>query len=271
MTRYITLLATLACPATGRAADLTDLFPDDAAIVSGVHIKGIMNSPLGKKVVGTDKPFDVSRKLLGLKLLGILSEAADVVTLLPSLPFDGEAVTPVAVVANKLERVTVVVTRKLDSVIFLEGEIDEVEVTTAAKAIANVSRQKFRAGEVGDRKLVVLEAGETGATFGTKVNKSLFVIASTRDQVSGVLTRHDGKGKSKLSKPLTTALGKVKPAETPVWLAAGGTLNVFGETTIPLVTVAVELADDVDVRHNVECSDEEESKRTEEQLRRSQG
>src|SRR6266487_5345853 len=122
------LLVVFCLSTTGRGADVTPLYPDSAAFAFGVDIKGITTSPLGKKVIGADKPFDATRKLVNV--------------LLPNevFPVTEKALKPLETVANRLERVTVAGNiesgGKLPIAIFLEGEIDEDDYVKAAEGFA---------------------------------------------------------------------------------------------------------------------------------------
>jgi len=62
----LALFALASFPPAVRADDITALYPDGANMVIGIDIKGIMDSPLGKKLGGKDKPFDKTRKLLNI-------------------------------------------------------------------------------------------------------------------------------------------------------------------------------------------------------------
>lgn len=256
------LVALAAVPAAGRAADLTDLFPDDTRIVVGVDVKAVMGSPLGKKVVGADTPFEAARKLLKVlfDLQGIL-------------PLGGDATKPITVVANKVQRVTVVLNAELETAtIFLEGEIDDGEFAEAGKAVAKVLDKQFREWEVGgNRKALVLDKGapadRTWGWFAARVNKTLLVISSKRDVVTTALSRYDGERKGRLPPKLADALRKVDPRKTPFWLVAGEIPEGSILPAVSLLAATLSLADDADIRVEVEGKNGDWAKRWEGLLR----
>lgn len=255
MTRCLALLAFLACPAAGRAAYLTDLFPDDALLVVGIDVKSVMDSPLGKKVVGADKPFDATRKLLKV----LFGDAKALFPEVGVLSLEGDAAKPVAAGVNKIERVTVVISEKSDDAIFLEGELDEAEFTAVAKAVAKARDRFFVARVRGEREALAVPRN---SMYGMRLSKSLYLVASGTETLDDVLSKHDGKKKAKVQKPLLDTLGKVKPAETPIWLAAGEWKDSFFKTDISISSAiaTVALADNAEIRIRVTGLSDESSK-----------
>src|SRR5262245_10986306 len=123
-------------PRLAGADKTAHLYPDKAVFALGIDVKGIMASPLGKKVIGTDKPFDATRKTLAL----IFPERI--------LPVPADATGALAAVANKLDRVTMAgylgdSAAESGAVIFLEGGATDEEYAKAAEAIAKAGEKKF--------------------------------------------------------------------------------------------------------------------------------
>jgi hypothetical protein len=240
------LFAVLTChvaapvpPGAAQATDLAPIYPDGACISLGIDIKGVMNSPLGKKVFGDDKPFDAARKLVKvfLPLEGVL-------------PVEGDEGKGVAAVANRLNRVTVAVEPKEGRyVIYLEGEITEDDYARAAEQLAKFTNREFKTEKLGERKLLIV--GEEGRrVYGLRLSDALFLITSHRDLLDEVLDKHAGKEKAAIDKLLAERLKTVKTAETPVWLVIGD-LKIehtgFAEDLSGLVAT-ISLKADADIR-----------------------
>jgi hypothetical protein len=243
--RLLALLVIVVLTAPSRAADIAPLFPDGATFAVGLDVKGITTSPLGKKVIGNDKPFDATRKLLHV--------------LFPEnvLPVAENAVRSLETVANRLERVSIV--GALDDggsipiAIFLEGDIDEAEYVTAAENIAKAEKKAFMTEKLGERKLLILGEG-AAAVYGLRVRKGVFAIVTRREMVDEILDKDAGKKKATMQKALAASLAKVKPAETPIWLAVGE-IKGLGGVTGGVATIA--LKDDVGFRIEIGCDKEE--------------
>lgn len=213
----LALLATL--PAAARADDVTALYPDSATFAFGVNVKGIAASPLGKTVIGDDKPFDAARKLIKVLI------PADVFV------FTEQSLKPLETVANKLDRVAVAGAlfdgNPPPIVILLEGTIDEGEYSQAAAGYAKAANKPFATEKRGDRTLLIL-GGENERTYGLRVHESLFVIATDRELIDEVLDKHAGTRKAKMQPALAGWLKKAKPAATPLWLTVGEIKNGDG-------------------------------------------
>ena len=237
--------AVLVAPAAARADDITALYPDSAVFAFGIDVKGITTSPLGKKVIGDDKPYDATRKLLRVMF------PEDI------LPVAEQAAKPLAQVANRLERATIVGHLIADGgakvVVFLEGEIPEDDYVKAAEAIAKAENKEFKTEKYGERRLIVVGEGNR-SLYGLRVDKSLFVIATQRELIDEVLDKHAGKKKANVQKGLTDRVAKVKPAETPIWLAVGQMKDAL-EIKGGVATIA--LKSDADFRIEIDCDKEQ--------------
>lgn len=250
MRRFLALALPLALfsPGVGRAADVTPLYPDAATFAFSIDVKGITTSPLGKKVIGTDKPFDATRKLLKV--------------LFPSdvMPFTDAALKPLEAVANKLERVTVVGDFPNGGgpppiAVYLEGGTDEDAYIKAAQDLAKAENKEFTTEKLGDRKLLIV--GGRDPMYGVQVSKSLFVITSQRELIDEVLDKHAGKKKAKVQKALAEWITKAKPAESAIWLAVGE-MELLKGITGGVATIT--LKDDADFRLEVACDKEDLAK-----------
>jgi len=242
----LALPVVLVAPAAGRAGDVAALYPDSAIFAFGIDVKEIQNSPLGKKVIGTDKPFDATRKLLKVLFPDEVMSVTDA------------ALKPLETVANKLERVTVVgdiIGRggPPPIAVYLEGEIDEDDYIKAAKGIAKAEDKEFKTEKLGDRQLLIV-GDDRRAMYGLAVSKSLFLIATTRDLIDEVLDKHAGKKKAKVQKALAGWIAKVKPAETPIWLAVGELKELQG---ILGGVATIALKADADFRIEIGCDKED--------------
>ena len=82
------------------------------------------------------------------------------------------------------------------------------------------------------------------------------MIATKEELVSEVLDKHAGKKKAKVQKALTDRVAKVKPAETPIWLAVGEMKGLVGITG-GLATIALKA--DMDFRVEINCDKEEKA------------
>ena len=242
--RLLAFIVLITSPVVVRADDLTALYPDSAAFAFGVNVKGIATSPLGKKVIGTDKPFDATRKLLKVLL------PQDV------FPVTEKSIKPLEAVANRLERVTVAGSidgNRPPLAIFLEGEIDEDEYIKAAEGFAKAENKPFTTAKLGEQTLLIL--GDANApVYGLRLSKSLFVIGTQRELIDEVLDKHAGKRKAKVQPALVDWLKKAKPNETPIWLVVGE-LKVLGGIKGGVATIA--LKDDADFRIEIACEKEE--------------
>lgn len=199
-------------PLASRADDLTALYPDAAVFAFGVNVNSIATSPLGKKIIGDDKPFDATRKLLKVLL------PKDV------FPVTDMSIKPLEAVANRVNRVTVAGNIENGNqptiAIFLDGEITENEYIKAAEEFAKMENKPFTTAKLGDRKLLILGEGDSTA-YGLLLSKSRFVIATSRVALDEVLDKHAGKRKAEMQPALAEWLKKAKPTETPIWAAVG--------------------------------------------------
>jgi hypothetical protein len=243
--RVLSLLTLLLAPSAAMADDVRPLYPDSAVFALGIDVKGITTSPLGKKVIGDDKPYDATRKMLRVMFPDDI------------LPVAEEAAKPLAQVANKLERATIVghlfTGGKPKVVIFLEGEIPEDDYFKAAEAIAKAEMRAFQTEKLGDRKLMVI-GEENRSLFGLRVSQNLFVIATERELIDEVLEKHAGEKKASVQKGLSDRVAKVKPAETPIWLAVGQMKDVLG---IEGGVATIALKADADFRIEIDCNKEQ--------------
>lgn len=244
MRRFLAVTLLLAAPAAARADDITALYPDAATFAFGADIKAITTSPLGKKVIGTDKPFDATRKLLKV--------------LLPEdiFPVTDKSIKPLEAVANRLERVVAVANiegGQAQVVVFLEGDIDEDAYVKAAEDYAKAEGMTFRLDKLGERKLVLVGAGNT-TIHGVRVSKSLFVVSSHRELLDEVLDKHAGKRKAKVQPSLIEWQKKVKSAETPIWMVSGE-WDVLSDFKGGMITIG--LKDNADFRIEVSCAKEQ--------------
>ena len=251
----VALVMVATIPAAGRADDLGGLYPDAATLAFGLDIKAITTSPLGKKVIGDDKPFDASRKLLRV----LFPEQV--------FPITDKALKPLETVTNRLERVTAVanVTRgnwPPPIVVYLEGEIDEAEYFKAAEAMTKLESKQFKTEKHGERKLFIVGTDRT-AIHGLRVSRSLFLVATSRDLIDEVVEKHAGKKRAKLQTTFLTHLKKVNPAETPIWLVVGG-IEVFDGLS-GIATIG--LKDNADFRMEVACEKEDMARSLETGLR----
>jgi hypothetical protein len=238
------LFAVVVAPLTARADDVTPLYPDSAVFAFGIDVKGITNSPLGKKVIGDDKPYDATRKMLRVMFPDDI------------LPVAEEAAKPLAQIANRLDRATVVGHLIANGgpkiVVFLEGEIPEDDYIKAAEAIAKAENKDFKTEKLGERKLIAVGEGHR-TLYGLRVSKSLFVIATERELIDEVLDKHAGKKKANVQKGLTERVAKIKPGETPIWLAVGQMKDVLGITG-GIATIG--LKSDADFRIEINCDED---------------
>ena len=241
----LALLVVGLLPPTARAADVTPLYPDGSMFAFGVDIKGITTSPLGKKVIGNEKPFDATRKLLHVLLPNGLFN------------FTEKSIKTLETVANRLERVTVAGsienTGKQPIAIFLEGAIDEDDYVKAAEAFAKAEGKPFTTEKLGERKLLVFGDGNSMA-YGLRVSPSLFVIVSQRELLDEVLDKHAGKRKAKVQAGLLNWRKKAKPDETPLWLAVGEWKVLEG---IKGGVATIALKDDAEFKIEVECNQDQ--------------
>lgn len=247
MTRslLIVLGVVLALPAAGRADDVAPLYPDAATFAFGMDVTAIITSPLGKKVIGDDKPYAAMRKLLGTLFPEDLFRLTD------------KSLQPLEAVANRLERVTVVGDLNFRKgqppiVVFLEGEIGEDAYFKAAEAIARAENKEFATEMMGDRKMFVVSKDRL-PVYGLSLNKSLFLLATDRKLIDEVLDKHAGKRKATMQKELAEMLKKVKPAETPIWLVVGR-MELLSEISGGIATIA--LKDYADFHMEVVCDKE---------------
>lgn len=191
------------------ADDLRPFYPDNAVAVLTVDVKAVTASPFGKKVFGADPPFTAARKLVGV--------------LLPDGAIDvpENTRTHLAGLANKLERVTFVATAepkgflKLGLVTLLEGPNTEDDYVKALEGYAKAEGQTLGSEVRGGRRRLHLD----GWGHGAAASKSLFVLSDKEELVADVLDKLDGKAKPFVNKELNDAVGKMEPADTPVWLA----------------------------------------------------
>lgn len=241
-------------PGAGQATDLTPIFPDGAVAAMGIDIKGVMNSPLGKKVVGDDKPFDAARKIL--KVLFPVDGL---------LPVEGDAGKAVAAVANRLNRATIAYEPKNNGfVIYLEGEITEDDYLRAAEELAKSSMREFKTEKLGERKVAVV--GEGGGTvYGLRLSEALFLIVYRKELLDEILEKYAAKKVASLDKLLVARLKTVKTAETPVWLVIGE-LKVEGGAS-PLndlsgLVATISLKADADIRITGDYATEEQAEKT---------
>jgi hypothetical protein len=252
MTRglFAVLGVVLALPSAGWAQVPTTLFSDKAGIVFGIEVQAITTSPLGKKVIGNDKPFDATRKLLKV--------------LFPPDVFDttDHALEPLEAVANRIERVTVVLNLEPKSgptpiAVYLEGAIDEEEYFKAAEAVAKAEKREFairKLNEKGDRKLFVVGQGQF---YGLRVSQSLFLVVTDRAVIDEVLEKQSGQKKAQIQPVLAGILKEVKPKETPIWLAVGEFLPDHGFAG-GIATISFQ--DNAEFRLKATCTEEREAR-----------
>jgi hypothetical protein len=204
-TRVMALVVLLCSGAAAKADDLTTLYPDNSSFAFGIDIKAIYSSPLGKKVVGKDKPFDATRKLMAM--------------IFPDEPFF-KSIAPMEMLINRLERITFVghaTESRLETNLILEGDIDEAELIRSAEAVADLAKVSFTTEKLGDRKLLII--GDL--SYAVRVTKSLAVFSTSRAELINTLDQHAGKRKAQPQPALLEELKRIKPAETPIWLVVG--------------------------------------------------
>jgi hypothetical protein len=222
-------------------------------VALGANIKTLTTSPLGKKVIGADKPFDATRKLMKVLIPG------------DALPITDKTLKPLEPVMNRLERVTVVATYENNwpppIAVYLEGAIDEAEFVKAATSYSEAENKPFSTSKIGDRKLIVVDEGST-KIHGIQVHKSLYLVATSRKLIDDVLDKHAGKKKGTLQPVRADWLKKARPAETPLWLALGEVEDVGGLNGV--ITIA--LKDDAEFRLEAVSKDERSAKTIKEVL-----
>ncbi len=224
-------LALLAAPAAA-ADDLPPLYPDDTVAVFTADISQITKSPLGKKVIGDDKPFTAARKLLGV----LITE--------DTIKFPDAIQRHFADLANKLERVTVVVTMKPKGgagvAVILDGPNTEADYAKALEAYAKEEGSAFKIENRGGRKRMTFTAGGS-QQHAASVSKSRFVFGDSSDLIDDVLNKADGKAKAFENKALNAAVKRITPAETPVWF-------VLATSELGAGSITLGLKDDADFR-----------------------
>lgn len=245
MRHCLVLVALYSSPALAPAADdVGSLYPDSAVFAFGVNVKAITSSPLGKKVIGTDKPFDATRKLIDV--------------LLPKEVFSmtEKSLQSLETVANRIERITVAGSiepgNPIPVAMFFEGTVEEDEYIKAVKSFAMAEDKPFSTEKLGDRQLLVF-GGMERRTYGIALNKSLFVIATQREMIDEVVEKHAGKRKAKVQAALIEWIRKAKPAGTPMWLAVGE-LKVLEGIKGGVATIT--LTESVEMRMEVVCNAE---------------
>jgi hypothetical protein len=242
---FLAAIAVVAVPAAGRAADVTPLFPDSAAMAFGLDVKAATTSPLGKKVIGNDKPYDASRKLLKVLFPTDVFQVTD------------RSLKPLETIANRIERMTVaggLDRGQADLAVFLEGEIEEDAYIKAAEGYAKAESKPFSTVKLDDRKLLLI-GEEASPIYGVQVGKSLFLATNKRAWIDEVLDKHAGKKKATLHVALAAMLKKVKPAETPIWLVIGGMEDLKGIMGV----ATIGLKEDADFRMEVMCDEEKDA------------
>lgn len=240
-TRVVALASFLFSGAAAHADDLTPLYPDNASFAMGIDVKAISASPLGNKVVGKDKPYDVTRKMLMM--------------IFSNEPVFG-SIEPLEPLINRLDRITLAGNAKESNLgIFLEGDIDDAELTRAAEAIADLAKLSFQTEKLGDRKLLFI--GDNGYAA-VRVNKSLAAFASSRALLTEILDQHAGKRKTAPQPALLEGVKKIRPEETPVWLVMGelGLLNLGVKRVVGTISFAA----DADIRFDVTCEKDDQAK-----------
>jgi hypothetical protein len=242
-TRIVALATLLFSGAVAHADDLTPLFPDNASIAMGIDVKAICASPLGQKVVGKDKPFDATRKLMSMIFAG-----------------EGESffesIAPLEPLINRLDRITFVGNATESNLgIFLEGDIDEAELARVAEAYAGSAKLSFNTEKLGNRKLLII--GDNNR-YAVCVNKSLAVFASSRELISEILDQHSGKRKTKPQPALLEGVKQIKPGKTPVWLVMSEI--PYLRLGITRLVGTISFAADVDIRLDVTCETDDKAK-----------
>ena len=241
-TRIVALATLLFSGAVAHADDLTPLFPDNASIAMGIDVKAIYDSPLGKKVVGKDKPFDVTRKLIAM--------------IFPDDESLFKSIAPLEPLINRLDRITFVGNVTESNLgIFLEGDIDEAELTRSAEAYAESAKLSFKTEKLGDRKLLII--GDNNR-YAVRVDKSLAVFASSRELLSEILDQHSGKRKTEPQPALLEGVKHIKPGKTPVWLVMSEI--PFLRLGITRLVGTISFAADADIRLDVTCETDDKAK-----------
>jgi len=243
-TRIVALATLLFSGAVAHADDLTPLFPDNASIAMGIDVKAIYDSPLGKKVVGKDKAFDVARNLMAMIFSKNESESFF------------KSIEPLEPLINRLDRITFVGNATESNLgIFLEGDIDEAELARVAEAYAESAKLSFNTEKMGDRKLLII--GDNNR-YAVRVNKSLAVFASSRELLNEILDQHSGKRKTKPQPALLEGVKQIKPGKTPVWLVMSEI--PFLRLGITSLVGTISFAADVDIRLDVTCETDDQAK-----------
>jgi hypothetical protein len=209
----LVVIALLAAPAAyTRAADLAPLLPDKTWMVLGVEVKGMHESPLGKKLFGKDNRLTAFRKLFGA------FDFEDGVALLKSLE-------PLETCLNSVTRITVTFTpgsKRRDSdgiAILLEGEFDDAEIATGIKACCKLAKVPYKTEKIDERTVHIAAGYATVRTV--RLDKTTVAIAFTADAITDLFDRQNGKLKSKAPRAIVEAVRKINPAATPLWLVVG--------------------------------------------------
>jgi len=235
----------LAAPAPARAADLTRLYPDAAWIVLGIEVKAVHQSPLGKRVFGTDGPAAAGRKVLAM--LFHPEDADDLKAL---------AIDPML---DRITRLTFVTSDGGDRPdsddwrLFLEGDFDEADLGRAIEAVCNRRGVPYNAETVGGRTVHV--AGEKGRTHRVfRLDKTTVVVVLTPAAVTDVLDRQAGTKKSKAAKAVVDGARAIDPVATPMWLVVGEN-RVGDRVDYSRMVATLALTDDVTLRIRMETPD----------------
>src|SRR5262245_40888831 len=243
----ITALAlVVAAPDLTKAPDLTTFFPDDAWIVLGIDVKAVHQSPLGKRVFGTDGPTTAARKVLAA--LGNPDDADD----LKALAIDS--------LLDRVTRLTRVSSdgrgefyRSDDWRLFLEGDCDDASLGTAIHALCNRKEVPYTTETVRERTIHIY--GEKGRTFRVfRVDKTTIAIVLTAAAVDNILDLRAGTRMSKAPKPVVEATRAIDPAKTPMWLVVGEN-RVDDRVEYTRMVATVTLGEDVTLRVRTESPD----------------
>lgn len=250
MARLLIALATAltAIHARSQAADLSPLFPDNAWFVLGVDVKEVRQSPLGKKLLGTNGTTLATRRLLAA--LGQEDRAAD----LRDLAIDS--------ILDRINRLVYIQSEAYavdDFRLYLEGDIDDKDLERAIKGICERRQLPFRTERVGERSVHCAEGKETSVRV-FRVDKSTIAIVRTAAAVTDVLDLNAGKKRTRAQKGVVEGARGIHWASTPMWLVVGENRNDDGVVYGRMVA-GLKLAADAELTIRMESPDEKAAER----------
>lgn len=251
------LVAGMSLPA--RAADIENVLPNDTEFVMSFNIKQLLDSAIVKKYASDmiDQAVENSPEAQQFMELTGLDPRKDLTRIIMA----GSGSDP----------------SDMSAVVLMEGNYDPTKLNAVLAEVARAKSEMISVIKDGNLTLYKIEGPESPTPlFAHVANKSLVVMATSKDLVKDTLAKTTGAKKGGVSKELSSLLGRVKDDASMYMIAVvkGKTDNIPIPNpdvakiveNIETVSLSLNLTADVAIDLGVGVNDEDAAKELGDQL-----